>query len=132
MATTRGRIVLQNQLVYDQADFFQSDGFTRVTGLALSQLVLQVFFNNVAQPWPLTNGLTVLEAQTTSGFVYFNEIPGSPGNYSVRWRPNALGFWRLLITYPAGQQITAQDYDVSASMPTGEPGLSTSFIKPQC
>lgn len=132
MATTRGRLVTQNQVVYDQVDFFQSDGFTRVTGLTFSGVVLNVFFENVAQPWPLVNGLGVMDAQVASGQVYFNEVPGSPGFYNVRWRPNALGFWRLLITYVPGQQIEAQDYDVVQSLPVVESGLSASFIKPDC
>jgi hypothetical protein len=132
MATTRGRIVQQNQVVYDQVDFFQSDGFTRVTGLTYTGVVLNAFFENVAQPWPLANGLTVTDAQVASGYVYFNEVPGSPGYYNIRWRPNAIGYWRLLITYVPGQQIEAQDYDVISSAPAIEGGLSASFIKPDC
>lgn len=132
MATTRGRLVQQNQVVYDQVDFFQSDGFTRVTGLTFSGVSLNAFFENVAQPWPLVNGLGVTDAQIASGQVYFNEVPGSPGYYNIRWRPNAIGFWRLLITYAPGQQIEAQDYDVVQSQPIVESGLSASFIKPDC
>jgi hypothetical protein len=132
MATTRGRIVQQNQVVYDQVDFFQSDGFTRITGLTYTGVVLNTFFENLAQPWPLADGLTVTDAQVASGYVFFNEVPGSPGYYNVRWRPNAIGFWRLLITYVPGQQIEAQDYDVISSAPAIEGGLSASFIKPDC
>jgi hypothetical protein len=132
MPTTRGRLVQQNQVVYDQVDFFQSDDFTRVPGLTPSSLVLQVFFENVPQPWPLVNGLPTTDAQVASGNVYFNEIAGSPGFYTVRWRPNAIGYWRLIITYTAGQQIDGQDYDVVSSVPTVESGLSASFIKPDC
>lgn len=132
MATTRGRLVQNNQVVYDQVDFFQSDGFTRVTGLSASTVVLNVFFENVPQPWPLANGIPVSDAQVASGYVYFNEVPGSPGYYNVRWRPNAIGYWRLLITYVPGQQIEAQDYDVVSGLPSVETGLSASFIKPDC
>jgi hypothetical protein len=132
MATTRGRLVTQNQTVYDQVDFFQSDGFTRVTGLTWQTVQLNAFFENVAQPWLLANGIGVSDAQVASGYVYFNEVPGSPGFYNVRWRPNAIGYWRLLITYAPGQQTEAQDYDVIQSAPTVESGLSASFIKPDC
>lgn len=132
MATTRGRIVTQNQVVYDQVDFFQSDGFTRVAGLTYTSVLLNVFFENVAQPWPLANGIGVSDAQVSSGYVFFNEVPGSPSYYNVRWRPNAIGYWRLLITYVPGQQIEAQDYDVINSLPIVESGLSASFIKPDC
>jgi hypothetical protein len=118
--TTRGRQVPANQTVDDQADFFQSDGFTRVTGLTVSQLVMQLFLNNVT------------DGQITSGNVYWLEVPGSPGIYSVRFRPNALGYWRLLITYPVGMQIEGQDYDVVPPSPTVDQGLKASFLKPEC
>jgi hypothetical protein len=132
MPTTRGRVVLANQTVDDQSDFFQSDGFTRVTGLTPSQLVCQIFFDNQLQPWPLVTGSGFTDAQIASGHVYWLEVPGSPGIYSVRWRPNAVGYWRLIITYPAGQQISAQDYDVTTGNPTVDQGLKASFLKPDC
>jgi len=131
MSTTRGRVVQANQVVLDQVDFFAPDGFTRVVGLIPASLVSQVFYNNAIQPWPLMSGLGVTDAQVSSGRVYFNEVPGSPGFYNVRFRPNALGFWRNLLTYPPGLQISAQDYDVIQGTPTSEGGLHASFIKPQ-
>ena len=131
MATTRGRIVQANQVVLDQVDFFQSDGFTRVVGLIPSSLVSQIFYNNTLQPWLLISGLGVTDAQVSSGQIYFNEVPGSPGFYNVRFRPNALGFWRNLLTYPAGQQISAQDFDVVQGTPVVGSDLNASFIKPQ-
>ena len=130
MATTRGRIVQANQVVLDQVDFFAPDGFTRVQGLVPGVLVSQVFFNNTIQPWPLVSGIAVTDAQVTAGRIYFHEITGHPGFYSVRFRPDALGYWRNLLTYPAGQQISAQDFDVVQSAPAMESGLSASFIKP--
>lgn len=132
MSTTRGRLVVNNQVVFDQADFFQPDGFTRVTGLIPSQLVGQLFLQNVLQPWPLVPGAGVTDAQVASGKVYWTEVPGSPGIYNVRWRPNALGYWRLLITYPVGTQIMAQDYDVTVAGVPVETGLKASFVKPNC
>jgi hypothetical protein len=131
MATTRGRIVQANQVVLDQVDFFQGDGFTRVTGLVPGNLVSQVFFNNSLQAWPLVSGNAVADAQVTAGRIYFNEIPGHPGFYSVRFRPDALGYWRNLLTYPSGQQTAAQDFDVVQSSPAMESGIQASFIKPQ-
>jgi len=131
MATTRGRVVQANQVVLDQVDFFQSNGFTRVVGLVPASLVSQIFYNNVLQPWPLVSGLGVMDAQVVSGWIYFNEVAGAPGFYNVRFRPNALGYWRNILTYPAGQQMGAQDYDVVQSAPAMEQGLNASFIKPQ-
>jgi hypothetical protein len=132
MSTTRGRLVYANQVVHDQADFFQSDGFTRVTGLTLVQLQMSVFFNNVVQPWHFVTGVGITDAQVASGKIYWSELPTNPGFYNVRWRPNALGYWRLIITYPAGQQIMGQDYDVVPGGVTVDSGLRESFIKPTC
>jgi hypothetical protein len=118
--------------VDDQADFFQSDGFTRVTGLTVSQLTMALFFDNQPQPWQFVTGAGVTDTQITSGYVYWLEVPGAPGYYSVRFRPNAIGYWRLLITYPVGTQIQGQDYDVVPPSPTVDQGLKASFLKPNC
>ena len=132
MSTTRGRLVQNNQVVLDQADFFQNDGFTRVTGLTTLQVQSQLFFNNALQPWPLVTGQNVTDAQIAAGKIYWVEVPGSPGIYNVRFRPNAIGYWRMLITYTAGMQIMAQDYDVASGPVSMDSGLKTSFIKPTC
>jgi hypothetical protein len=128
--TTRGRQVYVNTLVFDQSDFFQTDGFTRVVGLTPSQLVMNLFYNNEAQPWPFVDGTSISDVKATSGSIYWNAIPGAPGFYGVRFRPSAVGYWRLLISYPVGQQILAQDYDVLPASPTIEQGLKPSFVKP--
>lgn len=132
MSTTRGRLVTNNNVVLDQADFFMPDGFTRVAGLTIGQLTCQLFFQNALQPWALITGAGVLDAQVASGKVYWVEVPGSPGIYNVRFRPNALGYWRLIITYPAGTQIMGQDYDVVPAGVPIETGLKASFVKPNC
>jgi hypothetical protein len=128
--STRGRIVQNNATVIDQPDFFQSDGFTRLSGLTPSQLTLQLFFNNAIQPWGLVDGTTVPDAQVASGNVYFNEIPGSAGFYNVRFRPIGVGYWRVILTYTSVPQIQAQDYDVVNNLSTPTPGLVASFMKP--
>lgn len=135
MPTTRGRLVAPSQVVYDQADLFHADGFTRVAGLTIANVAVQVYLNNVLQGWILTDGSTVTDAQIVSGRVYFSPITGGP--YSLRWRPNGIGYWRIILTYPAGSQVLAQDYDVANSTTSSTstaassgPGLQTSFIKP--
>jgi len=135
MPTTRGRLVSPNQVVYDQADYFQHDGYTRVTGLTSTNLTVQVYLNNVLQGWILTDGALVPDAQVVAGRVYISPISGGP--YSIRWRPNAVGFWRILLIYPTGSQILAQDYDVTNSIGStsstdvgASGGLQTSFIRP--
>jgi len=131
MSTTRGRLVQNNQVVFDQADFFLSNGFTRITGLTISDLTMDIFFQNVTQPWLFVSGVGVTDVQVVSGRVYFNEISGKPGYYSVRLRPNAVGYWRLILSYTAGLQTVGQDYDVTAATST-DAGLRASFIKQNC
>lgn len=126
MSTTRGRLVYTNQVVYDQADFFQVDGFTRISGIVPAQLSCALYFNNSAQPWTLVSGASIPDLNISAGRIFWQEIPGGP--YGVRFRPNAVGYWRLVITYAPGFQIVAQDYDVNAG--TGVPidgGLRASF-----
>lgn len=130
--TLRGRTVDNNQTVLDQADFFLPDGFTRVFGLNVAQITSQLFFQNQLQPWPLVSGIGITDSQIVSGRIYWVEVPGSPGIYNVRWRPNAIGYWRLIITYPAGQQIVGQDYDVIQTSAQATGGLKPSFMKPHC
>jgi len=129
MSTTRGRLVYSNQVVYDQADFFQLDGFTRVPNLGISDVTSQLYFNNVLQPWALVSGVSVVDAQIAAGKIYW--LPITNGPYGIRFRPNAVGYWRLLITYTVGNQIVAQDYDVNAGTGIAAPsGLRASFTEP--
>lgn len=131
MATTRGRVVQANQVVLDQVDFFLSDGYTRVSRLVPGNLEAQIFFNNSPLAWPIVTGSAVADPQVSAGHIYFNEIPGLLGFYSVRFRPDALGYWRIVLTYPAGLQSSAQDFDVVQSPPAMESGLRPSFVKPE-
>jgi hypothetical protein len=130
VATTRGRLVQINQTVIDQADFFEPDGFTRVIGLTVSDLTHELFFDNILMSWPLIDGTSVPDASVVSGNVYWSEVAGSPGFYNVRFRPNAVGYWRNLVTYTAGTQIMGQDFDVTSQVPQAETGLRASFTKP--
>lgn len=126
MATTRGRLVYSNQVVYDQADFFQLDGFTRVPGLTIANVTSELYFNNTRLPWVLVSGLNVSDSQTVAGKIYW--LPITNGPYGVRFRPNQVGYWRLIITYTVGNQIVAQDYDVNPGSGINAPtGLRASF-----
>jgi len=128
--TTRGRVVRANTVILDQFDFFLSDGFSRAIGLIPSDLVSHLFFNNVIQPWPLISGDGVTDAQVVSGNIYMNEISSDPGFYNIRFRPNMLGYWRNMLSYPAGKQILAQDFDVKETAPQTPQGLTASFVRP--
>jgi hypothetical protein len=129
MVTIRGRLVPVNQVILDQADFFEGDGYTRVTGLTPADLECELYFNNSLQPWTLIDGSTTTDLQVHSGNVYWHEVPGSPGIYNMRFRPSSAGYWRLLVNYPAGAQIMAQDFDV-VQYPITDSGLRASFTKP--
>lgn len=130
MTSTHGRVVQANQVALDQVDFYGSDGASRVSGLLPESVVSQLFCNNVALAWPVVSGVGVSDQQVVSGWVYFNEIPGLPGFYSLRFRPNLLGYWRHLLGWPEGNQSFGQDFDVVQAAP-GASGLSVSFTKPQ-
>jgi hypothetical protein len=120
-------MVPPNQVVIDQADLFQVDGYTRITGIVPSGLTCAVYYNNVPQSWPLVDGSFTTDVQIASGNVYWNEIGIATGFYSVRFFPNAIGFWRIVLRYGAGSLEVTRDYDVRDLTSTDE-GLVTSFI----
>jgi hypothetical protein len=125
--SNRVRRVGNNQTVLDQVDLFQGDGFSRALGLTIADVTSVVFFNNVVQPWVFTDGVAVTDRLVRAGSIYFHEISGTPGYYSLRLRPDAVGYWRVVLTYAAGQQIVAQDYDVNAEIRPISGGLTSSF-----
>lgn len=131
MNTTRSRVVRPNELIFCQADFLASDEFTRLMGLVPADIEAKLFFNNVLQPWSLVDGSLMQDALVASGSIYWAEIPSSAGYYGIRFRPNAVGYWRLSLTYTAGQQLFQTDYDVIPP-PAADGGLRSSLIKSSC
>lgn len=123
-----GRLIPINRVVVDQADIFAPDDFTRITGLGVANLVARLFYNNQLVPWTLTDGVAVTDAMVATGVVLFNEIVGSAGYYSVRFRPNAVGFWRLLVDYPVGSRTIGLGFDVVPELPLVASGLKASFV----
>jgi hypothetical protein len=130
--TTRSRFVLHNETVLCQADFLGPDVFTRVPSLTVPQVGFDLFYNNTVMPWTPVDGTAVSDAQVVSGKIYWSEIPSRLGFYSVRFRPNAVGYWRLVLTYASGLQTYATDYDVLGTQPNGSDGLQYSFVKGSC
>lgn len=126
-STTRVRQVRLNQTVIDQVDLFEGDAFTRQSGLTVADVFSQVFHDNVAQPWALVDGATVANNLVKAGSVYLHEISGSAGNYSLRFRPNAMGYWRISLAYVAGSQFLGLDYDVTMGPLEVSEGLTASF-----
>jgi hypothetical protein len=121
------RLLSANSIVYDQTDIL--DGSDRIAGVTVSDLSLVCFRNNMPQSWVLVDGTNISASNISSGSIYFNEIYGCPGFYSVRFLPNATGFWRLVLTYVDVPQSTVLEYDITANF-TENPssGLIASFI----
>ncbi len=127
-----GRMVNAGSSVIDQLDFFEAtDPIVRKPGISYSSISVSVFANNIQVNWPIVDGTNIPDYSVSSGFVYFNEIIGSPGYYSMRWYPNSTGFWRLSFTYPTNQVTIIKEYDIVPSGTIGTPtnGIVTSFIK---
>lgn len=128
MFGSRTRVVAANEVVFDQADLFEGDAFTRVAGLVPSDVTPLLFFNNVVQSWTLVSGAGTSDAQVASGTLYWDVLPGLTGFYGIRFRPQGVGHWRLVLSYPAGTQTWGLDYDVLPSGLSGT-GLSASFVR---
>lgn len=122
----RSRLVSSNQVVFDQADFYQADLYTKVSGLTPSDVSLTLTFNNVALNWPLISGTGILDNQVAAGSVYWNALPSN--SYGLRFFPNAVGAWALELGYGTGApaQRIKLFYDI---LPISCPsGINISFI----
>jgi len=122
------RIVQSGKLVFDQVDLFLGDGMTRAQDVLPAALTLRVYMNGRQLDWPLVSGAGVNDVQATSGKVYWTQF--SAGFYSARFFPNAIGEWRILITYPAFNQAVSLSYDVTPPVGvSGGMGLQSSFLR---
>jgi hypothetical protein len=122
------RTVNVSKLVLDQVDLFRVDGKTRAQNVAVGDLNLKLFFNGSQVEWPLVDGAGVQDLQVTAGQVYWTEF--LTGFYTIRFFPNVVGSWRILLTYPAFDQAVSLAYDVE--LPSFVPvssGIRASFIK---
>lgn len=122
------RTVSVSKLVLDQVDLFRSDGKTRAQGVAIGDLNLKLFFKGSRIEWPLVSGTNVQDLQVTAGQVYWTEF--ETGFYTLRFFPNVIGAWRVLLTYPAYDQAVSLSYDVAQPVfvPVSS-GIRVSFIK---
>lgn len=122
------RTVNVSKLVLDQVDLFRVDGKTRAQGVTVADLNLKLFFNGSQVDWPLVSGSSTQDLQVTAGQIYWTEFLA--GFYTIRFFPNVVGSWRILLTYPAFDEAVSLSYDVA--LPTFVPvssGIRTSFIK---
>src|SRR5690606_17137179 len=91
------RLVHNNQPVFSQPDFFVNPAsIDRAVGLVPDDLEARVFHDNEPLDWSLVDGSEVSTSQISSGRLYFSPIIGADGFYGLRFRPNALGLWRVV------------------------------------
>lgn len=116
------RLLHAQTLIFDQVDFYL--GSSRIF-VPLSSLQSKLFVNNQLLPWTLEDGSSVLDSSISSTKIYYNEISGNPGFTSLRFFPDRIGFWRLILSWNTSEVI--KEYDVSgAKNSTG--GLNASFV----
>ncbi len=125
------RIVSAGTIAYSQADFYQSPGsILRVSGIIAANLTLTTFVNSSLLSWSVSDGLIVPDSSISAGTIYFNEIPGTSGFYLIRFFPDRVGFWRVILTYSGISQEVPLGFDVVPAgvfkaIPAG--GLTASF-----
>jgi len=122
------RTVNVSRLVLDQVDLFMPDGHTRSQGVTVGDLNLKIFFNGSQIEWPLVSGTGIQDLQVTAGRVYWTEF--LTGFFTLRFFPNVVGAWRILLTYPVYDQAVSLSYDVA--QPTSVPissGIRASFVR---
>lgn len=123
-----GRLISAGSICYDQLDFFSPvPPFARMMGAASSDLSVRLFVNNAIVSWPIASGVSVLDSSVASGKVYFSEIPGNPGFYSIRFFPDRVGFWRIVFTHVALGVEEIREYD---AFPPGVLRPSTGSLVP--
>lgn len=117
-------------LIRDQIDLYMPAGsINRVRGESYASLGLAVFVDNAALTWPLADGTNVADASISAGTIYFNEIAGSPGYYSVRFFPDRVGFWRLIFREQTLGEEVILSYDVTPARPgVASNELNASFV----
>ncbi len=126
-ATYRSRLTQVNQVAYDLVDIFQSDLFTRITGLTAADVTLTLMFNNGVLAWPLADGASISDSQVSSGTVYWDQLTN--GSYGLRFVPNAVGHWNLWISYSSTtpSQIVGISIDVVSTPTTPDTGMMVNF-----
>ena len=123
------RIVSAGSIVQSQVDYYSPPGsISRAAGINLTTVSAVAFVNNSQlTTWSLVDGTSVPDINVSSGYIYFNEIVGSSTYYSVRFFPDRIGFWRVILTNLSLNSEQILEYDV---VPAGtfQPGISTSGL----
>lgn len=127
-----GRLLPSGSIVRDQLDFYSPPGsFVRLPGVSVSQLNLAAFYNNAPVLWPLVDGSSTLDSSIVSGSFYFNAIPGALGYYSLRYYPDKVGYWRVVVYDTVSGSEQVRDYDITTAVQSSalNTGLIASFTK---
>jgi hypothetical protein len=111
-------------VAYDQLDYYI--GLVREHNISITNLGLVAFVNNELLDWPLVDGTNISDSSIASGSVYFNQINGSLGYYSIRFFPDVPGFWRLIISNYVYANEIIKEYEVIPQFPQSS-GLNASF-----
>ncbi len=123
------RSVNSGSVIYSQVDFFSPPGsYIRIPSIAASSVSIKIFCNNKSLGWTVVDGSNIQDSGVSSGNIYFNEITSGTGFYSIRFFPNKIGFWRIIVSHSSGEQIL--EFDVSPQSGSSQPGLIASFNKP--
>jgi hypothetical protein len=87
---------------------------------------LKMFVDETLVSWSLLSGVNIPNVRVTSGKVYWTEI--HPGYYTIRFFPNLLGLWRVILEIPSVHQTASLTYEVTqrVTSPFGS-GMKTSF-----
>lgn len=123
--TTRSNII--NMLVYEQIDLFMLDGITRAQGVPLTALTSKLFYGSEGEPWVLVSGTGVPDEQVVPGYLYWDEF--ETGYYSIRFKPNVVGIWRLILLCAALNTGVSVTYSVEPVAYPMNTGLQVSFIR---
>ena len=108
------RLVSAGTLIFDQVDIFlPNQPSIRVEGLTSATITITAFVNNAALTWPLQNGTGVADSAVSAGGIYFNEISGSPGHYSLRFFPDRVGYWKINVRSAANLVEIPREYEVA-------------------
>lgn len=98
-----GREVPVNIEVVDQFPVYDTDGYTRISGMVQGDFTIIVYYNGVVQvAYPVT----------------ITEI--SSGEYKTTFTPNAVGFWVVVIGTSAYLQWREGEYDVVEASPIND------------
>jgi len=122
------RTVQAGLVVFEQVDLYLPDNTTRATGVVPANLQAKLHVGSIDTSWPLVSGVGVQDIQVSAGKVYWEEFEA--GYYSLRFFPNKVGTWRLLLTWTSQSKSFSFTYDAVAKPAfPGALGLKATFVK---